>query len=269
MKRTALGFCVVSLFAVVSAAGCSSSGGPVSGSSGGSNGNGSGGNSASGGNNGNGSGGNSASGGSNGSGGSESNGSGGSSSGSGGATTACAAATGAPITDFAGSGGQVGTPYTGADMGLTAPKATVADGALTIEIDTGMATTDYPYAYIGLGFAACTSGSTYQGVTFNVSGTLTPETCTIQFSSVDKEHNTATNGGTCMADSCYPSAKIFPLSSSATDVTVNFLDQTGGGADTGAAVVDPGQLTAIQWQINIPKGGSCTGSIKIDNVTFK
>jgi len=162
----------------------------------------------------------------------------------------------------------VGKPYASADTGLTAPKPTVADGALTIDIDTGTASTDYPWAFAALAFNGCADGSAYQGVAFNISGTLS-EGCTIQFSAVDKQHNLVKDGGTCTVASCYPSSKIFTLPADATDITVKFADQTGGGADTGAMVVDPKQLMAIQWQINVPKAGSCKGSLKIDNITFK
>ncbi|HEY4185869.1 MAG TPA: hypothetical protein VGP07_12425 [Polyangia bacterium] len=277
MKRTLLGFGLASLVAVAFTAGCSSSGSSVSGS-GGSNGNGSGGsnNSGSGGSNNNGSGGSSnGSGGSNsnGSGGSNSSGSGGSSSsggsdgsGSGGAAAACVAPSAALIDDFS-TGGP--TPYLGADMGLTAPTVDTSSGALVITFATGMASTMYPYAYVGLGLPACTDASAYTSVTFNISGTLS-DGCTIQFSAVDKEHNLVKDGGTCTASSCYASSKVFTLSSSATDVTVNFLDQSGGGADASAAVVDPTQLTGVQWQINVPAtGDGCTGTVTIDNVTFK
>jgi len=263
--------------------GCSSSGGTVSGSggssgsggnnssSGGSTGsggssNGSGGTSSSGGSTG--SGGTSSSGGSTGSGGSSSGSGGDSGSGSGGSTaTTCTALTDAMITDFS-STGQVGTLYKGAESDLTPPDVTT-DGSLVININTGTSTMMYPYAYVGLPFngGTCVDVSKFTGVTFKASGTLSDK-CTIQFSTTDAEHNKVSDGGTCTLDSCYPSAYIFTLSSDPTDVTVKFTDQTGGGADPSAAVVDPKQVKGIQWQINPPAMGMCTGTVTIDDVKF-
>ena len=226
MKRFTLGSGFVGCCVVALAIGCSSSGGTVSGS-GGSNGSGSG--------------------------------------GSNGGSSGCAAASDALITDFT-ADGQAGDPFKGADTGLTAPTISTSDGSLVIDIDTGAATTMYPYAFVGLGLKACTDASAYKGVTFNVSGTLSTG-CTIQFSAVDKEHNTAANNGTCTASACYPSSAVFTLPSSASDVTVAFTDQMGGGADPGAAVVDPASLLAVQWQVNVPADG-CKGKVTIDNVKF-
>jgi hypothetical protein len=187
-----------------------------------------------------------------------------------GAGTDCAAATAALITDFA-SAGQVGTPYTGADTGLTAPTAVTTTGAMVIAVNTGTPTTQYPYAFVGLGFDACVDASAYTGVTFNVSGTLNSE-CGIQFSTVDKAHNTPADGGTCTdAGGCYASAKVFTLPATATDVTVLFADQTGGGPPS--TPVDPAEILAVQWQFN-PVGNvpgpavGCTGTVTIDNVRF-
>ena len=292
MKRTVLDFGLVGLLGLALAAGCSSSGGSASGS-GGSSGNGSGGSSSSGGSNGsggssNGSGGSSSSGGSTGSGGSSSSGgstgSGGSSSGSGGDSgsgsggssgSSCAAASADLITDFGSDTAQVGDPYKGADMGLTAPMVDTSGGSLAITLDTGAgtsATSAYPYAYIGLPFKACTDASAYKGVKFNIGGTIS-DGCTLQFSTVDKEHNTTMNNGTCdptMAtnSSCYASSAPVTVTSDAADVTVNFTDQMGGGADPGAAFVDPTQILGVQWQFNVPVGKTCTAMVTIKNVTF-
>jgi hypothetical protein len=243
--------------------------------------NGSGGSSSKGGSNG--SGGSSSKGGSNGSGGSSSSGSGGSSSsgsggssssGSGGASAACATPTAALITDFGTGTYPVGTPYKGADTGLTVPTVDTSSGALVINVATGAPSTMYPYAYVGLPFNSCVNASSYTGVKFNISGTLNTG-CTIQFSVVDEEHSTTTNSGTCVAGTtgCYASAKIFTLPSAATDVTINFTDQTGGGSgmNATAAAVDPTEILNVQWQFNVPVGdasGGCTGMVTIDNITF-
>ena len=163
-------------------------------------------------------------------------------------------------------------PYFGADTGLTKPVVDTSSGALTIMLDSGMATTMYPYAYAGLPFSACTDASAYKGVKFNISGTISSG-CTIQFSTVDREHNTVANNGTCDPStatnmSCYASSMVFSLPSDAGDVTVNFADQMGGGADPNAAAVDATQILGIQWQFNIPADGSCTAMVTIKNVSF-
>jgi hypothetical protein len=246
-------------------------------------------NSGKGGSNGNGgsssSGGSSAKGGSTGSGGSSSTGSGGSSStgsggssstGSGGSSAACAVPTAALITDFGTGTYPVGTPYMGADTGLTAPTVSTSSGALVITVATGAPTTMYPYAYVGLPFNGCADASSYTGVKFNISGTLNTG-CTIQFSVIDKEHSKVANNGTCTTNGagtqCYASAKVFTLPSSPTDVTIAFTDQTGGasGDDTAAAPVDPRGVLNVQWQLNVPTGDAsagCTGTVTIDNITF-
>jgi hypothetical protein len=171
------------------------------------------------------------------------------------------------------SANPVGTPYAGAQTGLTTPTFATSSGSLVLTFNTGMATMMYPYAYVGLPLNACVNAAAFTGVKFNVSGTLSAG-CTIQFSTLDKGHNTIANGGTCAAANCYPSAKIFTLPATATDVTVNFADQTGGGADPGAPVVDPTHITGVQWQVNPvgpmsgDAGSSCTGTVTIDNITF-
>jgi len=148
-------------------------------------------------------------------------------------------------------------------------------GALAITLATGTPSTTYPYAYVGLPFNSCVSGSSYTGVKFKASGTLNTG-CTIQFSVVDKEHSEVANNGTCTptsATGCYASAKIFTLPSTPTDVTVAFTDQTGGGTgdNTTAVAVDPSGILNVQWQFNVPTGdasGGCTGNVTIDDVTF-
>jgi hypothetical protein len=199
-----------------------------------------------------------------------STGSGGSGTGGG---SACAAPTAALITDFSGTGAQVGTPYKGADTGLTPPTVDTSGGSLAITLATGSPTTQYPYAYVGLPFNACIDAHTYTGVKFTASGTLNAG-CTIQFSAVDKEHSTTANNGTCTASNCYASSKIFTLPSTPTEVDVLFTDQTGGGADPGAATLDPTAILNVQWQLNVAHGtdggtaGGCTGTVTIDDVMF-
>jgi hypothetical protein len=182
------------------------------------------------------------------------------------------------ISDFpadAGTAAFIGGPYAGAQPGLTSPTFDTTSGALVMTFNTGMASMMYPYAYVGLPFNSCANASAYTGIKFSASGTLSAG-CTIQFSTIDKEHiPVAMAGGLCTAATgCYPSALIFALAPTATDVTIKFADQTGGGTDTGNAVVDPTKITGIQWQVNPVNpmagdaGSSCAGSVTIDNITF-
>ncbi len=210
-------------------------------------------------------------------------GAGGTTSGAGGSSPdagpACAAVpAGGKIADFTADGGAasglgLGNIYASVDTGLTVPTFSTSTGALVITYATGAPTTMYPYVAVGAPFAACANASAFNGVKFNISGTLSAG-CTIQFSTIDKEHLTVSNMGLCTGASCYPSSKSFPLPSTATDVTVLFTEQANGGMDPGAAALDPTKITGIQWQVNpvgAMDGGAgtgCTGSITIDNVTF-
>jgi hypothetical protein len=183
-------------------------------------------------------------------------------------------------TDFTADGGAasglaLSNIYTVADTagGLTAPTFSTSTGSLVVNFATGMPTSMYPYAGIGVPLAACANASAFTGVQFNISGTLNTG-CTIQFSAIDKEHITIANMGICAAANCYPSSKGFTLPSTAMDVKIAFADQANGGMDTGAAPLDPTKITGVQWQVN-PTGAmggdagvGCTGSITIDNVMF-
>jgi hypothetical protein len=187
------------------------------------------------------------------------------------------APTNTSISDFTPDGGTSGVSsggvYTYAATDLTAPAVVTSTGSLVATIATGPVTTaGNNYAGFGISFNACTDASTYSGVKFNISGTLSTG-CTIQFSATFSEDaapsSTAPVGRDSCTGSCYPPSKIFALPATATDVTVNFADVTGGAP---LMVIDKARLTGIQWQLNVPAttdaGGGCTGSVTIDNVVF-
>ena len=44
--------------------------------------------------------------------------------------------------------------------------------------------------------------------------------------------------------------------------------EAGGGADSGVLVIDPTQVTAIQWQLNVPATGGGKGTVTIDDINF-
>ncbi len=224
-------------------------------------------------------------GGSTGTGGTHTTGTGGTTGGTGGTTGgagssgSCAAPAAALITDFSATGTPlVSAPYKGAQAGLVSPTVDTSAGNLAVTIDTGVPSMAYPYAYVGLPLKACANASAYTGVKFNISGTLSAG-CTIQFSAVDEEHSTPTNSGTCtttttagMSAGCYASSEIFTLPATATDVSIPFASQTGGGAgdNTNATPVDPTELLNVQWQVNVATGdaGGCTGNFTVNNVSF-
>lgn len=158
---------------------------------------------------------------------------------------ACTAAPGALISDFSGTGGLVsGDPYAGADGGGSLqPTFDTTSGSLVITLATGATQEQYPYAFVGMGLDSCTDASAYTSVTFMASGTID---CPIQFSVVDKEHNTVANGGTCTTG-CYAGGSIFTVPATPTAVTLTFAAQPLGGTDVAGAVgVDPTQILAIQ-----------------------
>ena len=194
----------------------------------------------------------------------------------GGNSVACAAATSRAIAFDTDAGTPpVGTPYDGADTGLMVPTYDTSTDALVVSLDTGPPSTQFPYAYIGLPFNACVNASAYTGVQFTIGGTLSAG-CTIEFITVDREHSTIANHGTCpdsisTTTGCYGASKVFALPAIPTTVKVAFADQTGGGAAPTSAPVDPGEILDVQWQVNIPASvgaGGCTGSFTIDNVDF-
>jgi len=131
----------------------------------------------------------------------------------------------------------------------------------------------------GVPFIDCVDASAYNGIKFTISGTLNAG-CTLQFSAQFSENELATTNprtNSCVPPagrSCYPPAYIFstmtPLTTTPTDITVNFAQQTGGAPLT---VVDRARLSAFQWQLNPPagvdgSGGGCNGDVSIDDVVF-
>ena len=198
----------------------------------------------------------------------------GGSTGAGGTTVVtCTAPSSANIDSFSGADGSangVGAVYAYAPASLTKPTTTTATGPLVVTVATGAETVSTDnYVGFGLPFNACTDASAHTGVKFNIMGTLSAG-CTIQFSTVDREHQTIGSSalGACTSG-CYPSSDLFTLPTTATDVTVAFTAQTGGVASpTTAPVVDPSEVLDVQWQINVPTAG-CTGTITVNNITFQ
>ena len=194
--------------------------------------------------------------------------------GSGGGAVTCTSVTAAPIADFgSGTAGTlslgVGTPYAYKASGLAmAPTVATGTGALEVVVATGpQATSSDTYAGFGIPFNSCANVTSFTGVKFSATGTLSAG-CTIQFSLVDRFHsNTADSPLGACPSGCYPGAKVFDLPATATDVSIAFADISGGAGMPATPVVDPSAAINVQWQINVPANG-CTGNVTIDNIVF-
>jgi hypothetical protein len=215
-------------------------------------------------------------------------GTGGSGTGTGGSTSDAGAAvcnshtpvvpTSTTIDDFSFDGGMSAVisspPYAYAATGLTKPTVSTSSAGLMVTVATGPLNLDgganNNYAGWGLPFDKCTDASAYSGVKFHIGGTLNAM-CTIQFSfifSEDASFTDANGFASCPASaSCYPPAFIFTLPPTATpaDVTVKFSDVTGGMPISNMVV--KGEITNVQWQVNVPAAG-CTGSVLISNIVW-
>jgi hypothetical protein len=245
----------------------------------------------------NGSGGSSSKGGSNGSGGSSngsggsSNGSGGSSSGSGGAagaTVGCQmsdAPAGATIADFSAADGGIAAMFGTFVYGDTPPPSfTVSGGAVNVTDNVVMSSKAH-YQGFGIYFNGnaagtdCVDASSFAGVQFDLSGSLTGTGCAMVFSINDAEHGVA--GGTDPKPSG-PAGSYSPqLTLTSSQITT--AKQTimvpwsapafSNGAASPATAVDPTKLTGVQWQMAVPAaagdaGGECDWNVNISNVKF-
>jgi hypothetical protein len=163
------------------------------------------------------------------------------------------------------------------------PTFTIANGAMVM--DTVQLSAKNHYQGFGIymnGNAAgtdCTDASSYTGVQFDLSGSLTGTGCTMQFSINDSEHQDMTTAGTDTkpsgpAGSYAPQLQIAAmLSSTVTTVKVPF---TGAGAPTGgspASPIDPKKVNGVQWQMSTPvaaDGGptECVWNFTVANVKF-
>jgi hypothetical protein len=250
-------------------------------------------------------------GGSNGSGGSSSTGSGGSSStGSGGSSS-----TGSGGSSSTGSGGSGGAAvgcqmsdapasatiaeFSSADAGVAAmfgtfvygdtpkPTGTVGTGSVNVTDTVAMTATAH-YQGFGIYFNGnaagtdCLDGSSYTGIQFDLSGTLTGTGCQMVFSINDAEHGVA--GGTDPkpsgpAGSYSPQLAITSSQITSTAMTIKVPFTGSGspafsnGAASPATAVDPMKLTGVQWQMAVPAasgdaGGACDWNVNISNVKF-
>jgi hypothetical protein len=160
--------------------------------------------------------------------------------------------------------------------GATAPTATTTDlGALDITESGAASATMIEYAGQVVYFSGdaagldCVTASTYTGVQFTLSGTISG--CTVVFTINDSEHSAASTADpkASGASTAYPGTVSLTPTSTATLVQVPFV---GTGAPTGgmpASAIDPTKLESISWQYVIPEGtGTCTSSLTISDIAF-
>jgi hypothetical protein len=260
--------------------------------------NGSGGSSAKGGSNGSGgssakggSGGSSSSGGSNGSGGTSSTGTGGAT-----ATVGCAMSdvpASAEIATFSSADGGIASMYGTYTYGSTpAPTFTIGTGMVTVTDIVQVAGGPH-YNGFGLymngnsGGTDCVDASSFTGVQFDLSGSLTGTGCAMVFSINDSEHADMTNGTPPDPKAGGPKGSYAPqlaitssqLTTAVQTIKVPFTG-TGSpsfanGAASPATAIDPMKLTGIQWQLATPTPATgdgaateCDWTINLANIKF-
>jgi hypothetical protein len=227
-----------------------------------------------------------------------STGSGGAGTGTGGAagaTLGCATSdvpASADIASFAAGDGGISSMAGVFTYGNGTPKPTytVAGGVVNVMDMVQVAGGQY-YQGFGLflnGNSAgtdCVNASTYTGVQFDLSGSLTGTGCAMVFSINDSEHADPASSTPPDPKAGGPAGSYAPqlaitasqITSAATTIKVPFTG-TGspafaGGAASPATAVDPTKITGVQWQLATPKpadGGAteCDWNINLANVKF-
>jgi len=225
-------------------------------------------------------------------------GSGGTSAGTGGAgggaaTLGCAmsdAPASADIATFAGVDGGTAALFGTFNYGDTPkPTFTIAGGMANVT-DTVQVTAGQHFQGFGIFFNGnqagtdCVDASSFTGVEFDLSGSLTGTGCTMQFSINDSEHGDTVANPTDKkiagpGGSYAPQVQIMQsqLTSTAMTIKVPFTGTGSPAFDNGGAspatAVDPMKLTGVQWQMSTPKaadGGAteCDWNINLSNVKF-
>jgi hypothetical protein len=202
-------------------------------------------------------------------------GTGGTGTGTGGAAGGTAACTPAPadglIADFAGDGGIEIVGGLSAYGANAEPTHSVSGGILNV-MENNAASSGPQYVGQVLYFNNCIDASAFSGVEFTLGGTFSG--CTIQYSTNDAPHdNTVTDPkGTCsLGNSCYsPQAGITSVSAAGAVVMEPWITAAGGDP---SLVLDPHQLTSIQWQFTIPAApdggaGVCMANLNISQIKF-
>jgi hypothetical protein len=159
------------------------------------------------------------------------------------------------------------------------PVGTVEGGAWKVTMNAP-GTASAQYVGIGLYFNGnvegthCIDGTPYNGISFDVKGTVTG--CTVQYSAVDAQH--AENSASNKKASGAPGSGVYPpqleiLSNITTTGTTLMVPFSGTGAPTGgspAIGVEKNKLIGVQWQYTIAAAAAspCVVDMTIDNVKF-
>jgi hypothetical protein len=188
----------------------------------------------------------------------------------------CAMSDAPPSAEILTSGNDGGLSLDGGftTYGGTAAPTETTDSTGTLTLTENAAATAAPQYVGGVIYISgnstgtdCVNASTYTGVEFTVSGTVSAA-CTISFSINDSEHTavSATDPKASGAAGSYSGAVPVVPTATATQQKVPFTSITGGMP---ATALDPTKLEAIQWQYTIPAGsGTCTSTLTITDVSF-
>ena len=158
--------------------------------------------------------------------------------------------------------------------GTAGPTATVDSSGDLLLMESAAATSMPQYVGAGIyinGNTAgtdCVNASTYTGVKFTISGTLSTA-CQLQFSIVDSEHGaySSTNIKASGTNADYPASVPIPVTATPTETSVTFASLATGGMPV--AAIDASKIVGLQWQYAIAAGtGTCTSSVTITGISF-
>jgi hypothetical protein len=156
------------------------------------------------------------------------------------------------------------------DPAGASPTMTFENGTAHM-VENAAATGSPRYVGFVIYFNDCINASTFTGLQFTVSGTMTG--CTLQLSANYSENDNMASDpakGSCSmppAADCYSNQKaVTGVSTTPSTVQVPWSGFTGG---VPSGPTDSTQLTGVQWQLTIPAGtGTCAADISITDVKF-
>jgi hypothetical protein len=212
--------------------------------------------------------------------------------GSGGALLGCAmsdAPAGADIATFASADGGIAAMFGTFTYGDT-PKPTFTTGSNMVNVmDTVQIDSKNHFQGFGIYFNGnaagtdCLDASSFTGVQFDMSGSLTGTGCTMQFSINDSEHTNPASStppdvkASGVSTSYSPQVQITSAQLTSTSMTIMVpFAATATGAPSGgspATAIDPTKLEGVQWQLSTPIASDagateCVWNFNIANVKF-
>ena len=189
-------------------------------------------------------------------------------------TLGCKTADTAPSGDLLGDfGGDAGAGDAGGGLAIKGNIAAFGGTTWSLDGDTltlnqqTAATSSPQYAGGVLNFANCVDAVSFSGVEFTISGNVSG--CTLQYSAnySGATGNANNKNGSCTDANCFSPQKSLTVSSSPTQMRIQWEDTGTTGNPVGP--VDESKLTGLQWQFTIPAGsGTCSASLSITNVHF-